>query len=138
MYSFWAFAFVTVRHDLRQRGKEQTNGKHMFYPTTDHISNCYLVVTRNRHFCREIDALFSRRFLAFPASVKTACASLNLRPHLLLLSIKSACGGGSNLSLKKRVNDFRKSNLLSLSSSETWAVFNLQYQVEYETKKSFN
>ncbi len=23
------------------------------------------------------------------------CASLNLRPHLLLLSIKSACGGGS-------------------------------------------
>ena len=66
----------------------------MFYPTTDHISNCYLVVTRNRHFCREIDVLFSRRFLAFPASIKTACASLNLRPHLLLLSIKSACGGG--------------------------------------------
>ena len=59
----------------------------MFYPTTDHISNCYLVVTRNRHFCREIDALFSRRFLAFPASVNTACASLNLRPHLLLLSM---------------------------------------------------
>ncbi len=41
-----------------------------------------------------LTALFSRRFLAFPASVKTACASLNLRPHLLLLSIKSACGGG--------------------------------------------
>ncbi len=40
-----------------------------------------------------LTALFSRRFLVFPVSVKTACASLNLRPHLLLLSIKSACGG---------------------------------------------
>ncbi len=89
----------------------------MFYPTTDHISNCYLVVTRNRHFCREIDALFSRRFLAFPASVKTACASLNLRPHLLLLSIKSACGGGSQFNI---VNIFIQFNPEIHSILEDW------------------
>ncbi len=78
---------------------------------TPHISNCYLVVTRNRHFCREIDALFSRRFLAFPASVKTACASLNLRPHPLLLSIKSACGGGSGLSAEALLTKSRWINV---------------------------
>ncbi len=46
-----------------------------------------LIESSNRcgHKFRDAQAVF----------VKTACASLNLRPHLLLLSIKSACGGGS-------------------------------------------
>ena len=36
-----------------------------------------------------LKTLFSRRFLNIPASVKTAHASLNLRPHQLLISTKS-------------------------------------------------